>query len=133
MLTVEAVDETAFGLTQPDRVLGQRLEDRPEVEGGPADHLEDLAGRRLLLERDPQLAVPRLQLREQADVLDGDDGLVREGLHELDLRSREGLHFASAASDRADRHAIPEDGYSEERPIWRCALQHLPRPRVIVG
>src|SRR5262249_47639307 len=34
-LTVEAIDESALGFAQPDRVLGQRLEDRPEVERGP--------------------------------------------------------------------------------------------------
>jgi hypothetical protein len=35
--------------------------------------------------RRPQLAVPRLQLLEQSDVLDGDDGLVGEGLKKGDL------------------------------------------------
>jgi hypothetical protein len=50
-LTVEAEDQRAFGLAQPDRVLGQRLEDGLEIEAGTADHLEQLAGRRLLLER----------------------------------------------------------------------------------
>ena len=79
-LTVEAEDQRALGLAQPDRILGQRLEDRLEVERGPADHLEQLAGRRLLLQRHPQLAVARLQLLEQPHVLDGDDGLVGEGL-----------------------------------------------------
>ena len=52
-LAVEAQDDAALGLAQPDRVLGQRLEDRLEIERGPPDHLEQLAGRRLLLERDP--------------------------------------------------------------------------------
>ena len=89
-LTVEAEDQRTLGLAQPDRVLGQRVEDRLEVEGGPPDHLEQLAGRRLLLERDPQLAVARLQLGEQAHVLDGDDGLVGEGLQEVDLLVGEG-------------------------------------------
>ena len=37
-----------------------------------------------------EIAVARLQLLEQADVLDGDDGLVGEGLEELDLRVGEG-------------------------------------------
>ena len=77
--------ERTLGLAQPDRVLGQRLEHRLEIERGPADHLEQLAGRRLLLERHPQLAVARLQLGEEARVLDRDDGLIREGLEQLDL------------------------------------------------
>ena len=61
-IAVKAEDECALRLAQPACVLGQRLEDRLQIEGGPPDHLEELAGRRLLLERDPQLAVARLQL-----------------------------------------------------------------------
>ena len=38
-----------------------------------------------LLDRLGQLARPRLQLLEEADVLDGDDGLVGEGLEQRDL------------------------------------------------
>ena len=34
-LAVEAEDQRALGLAQPDRVLGQRLEDRLEIERGP--------------------------------------------------------------------------------------------------
>src|SRR5207247_4292327 len=82
---VEAEDERLVPLAQPDRVLGQRLEDRLEIERGPPDHLEQLAGRRLLLERDPQLAVARLQLSEEAHVLDGDDRLIGESPEEGDL------------------------------------------------
>ena len=77
-LTVEAEDERAFGRAQPDRVLGQRLEDRLEIERGAADHLEQLAGRRLPLER-------LLGLVEQAHVLDRDHRLVGEGLEQLDV------------------------------------------------
>ena len=84
-LTVEAENQPTFRRAQPDRVLGQCVEHRLQVEGGPPDHLEQLAGRRLLLERHPQLAVARLQLGEEAHVLDRDDGLVREGLEQLDL------------------------------------------------
>ena len=88
---VKTEDEGAFGLAQPDRVLGQRLEDRLEIEGGPPDHLEELAGRRLLLEGGLQLAIAGLQLGEQANVLDGDDGLIGEGLEEGDLTLGEEL------------------------------------------
>ena len=104
-LTVEAEDQRAFGLAQPDRVLGQRLENRLEIEGGAPDHLEQLAGRRLLLERHPQLAVAFLQLLEQADVLDGDDGLVGEGLEHLVWWSANGPGSLRWTTDRADRAA----------------------------
>src|SRR5437773_7240622 len=88
-LTVEAEDQGAFGGAEPDGVLGQRLEDWLKIGRGAADHLEELAGRRLLLEGDPQLAVARLQLLEQPHVLDRDDGLVGERAEQADLRLRE--------------------------------------------
>src|SRR5262245_32913473 len=46
----------------------------------PADRLEHLAGRGLLLQRLPEAGVAVVQLREQAGVLDRDDGLVGERL-----------------------------------------------------
>ena len=45
--------------------------------------------RRLLLERLGQLAVPSLEFLEQSHVLDGDHGLVGEGLEQGDLPVRE--------------------------------------------
>jgi hypothetical protein len=55
--------------------VGRRVRDRPQ----------DLTGRCLLLQRDPQFTVPCLQLSEQPHVLDGDDRLVRECLEQLGL------------------------------------------------
>ena len=51
--------------------------------------LEHLARRGLVLERFCELARPRLLRLEQPRVLDGDDGLVGEGLQQLDLDLRE--------------------------------------------
>ena len=107
----------AFGLAQPDRILGQRVEDRLEVEGGPPDHLEQLAGRRLLLEGDAQLAVACAQLGEQPHVLDGDDGLVGEGLEQRNLPVGEGQGLGAAELDHADGSAIPQQGNTQQRPV----------------
>ncbi len=59
--------------------------------GDSTDHAQDLARRRLLLERLGQVAVARLQLVEQAHVLDRDHRLVGERRHQLDLLVRERL------------------------------------------
>ncbi len=83
-----AVDEPLVRAAEPHRALDEARQHRLEVEGRAADDLEDLAGRRLLLERLGEVVVARLELREEADVLDGDDGLVGEGLEQLDLAAR---------------------------------------------
>src|SRR5262249_56093212 len=82
---IETIDERTFRLAQPDRVLGQGLENRLQIEGRASDHLEQLAGGRLLLERDAEFAVTGLQLREQPHVLDGNDRLIGEGLEKGNL------------------------------------------------
>ena len=60
------------------REHGRELERR-------ADRLADLAQRRELADRARQRRRPLLQLLEQPGVLDGDHGLVGEGLQQLDL------------------------------------------------
>ena len=57
---------------------------RLEIERG-ADGASHLAQRRELLDRAGEIGGPGLQLLEQPHVLDRDDGLIREGLDQLDL------------------------------------------------
>ena len=70
---------------------GDRVETGWRSVGELADDPQDLARRGLLLERLGQLVVPVLELREQPHVLDGDDRLIGEGLHQLDLSRRKAL------------------------------------------
>ena len=115
-LTVEAPDERAFGLAEPDRVLCQGLEDGLEIERRAPDDLEQLAGGRLLLERDPQLAVARLQLREQADVLDRNDGLIGKRLEERHVAVGECAGFAVADDENPEDLALAPEGYHHHAP-----------------
>src|SRR6516164_1007415 len=68
-----------LGLTKPGCRLDQSIKHSLQVEGGAADDLEDIGGRRLLLERYRQVARALAQLAEQPRVFDGNDGLVGEG------------------------------------------------------
>ena len=67
-----------------------RFEHGLEVKDRTADHLQHLGRGGLLLQRFGELALARLHLLEQPRVLDGDDGLVGEGLEQLDLLVGEG-------------------------------------------
>ena len=51
--------------------------------------LKNFTRRRLLLQRFGDFTIALLQFFEQPDVLDGDHGLVGEGLEVADLRLRE--------------------------------------------
>src|SRR5215467_9575112 len=105
--SVEAPDDAVLRPAESDRVLDQRFENRLEVERGAANDLEQIAGRRLLLQGLTELLITRLQLLEQAHVLDGDDRLIGEGLEERDLVVAERSNFEAADPDSGDRVACP--------------------------
>src|SRR5262249_19931582 len=71
-----------IGFAQARGRLDERLQHRLEIERRAADDPEHVGGRSLLLQRFAQFV-------EQASVLDRDDGLRGEILHQLDLLFRE--------------------------------------------
>ena len=71
--------------------LDDRIEDRRYVGRRLADHAQNVGGGGLIVEGFGQLLRAGLLGLEQARVLDGDHGLVGEGLHQLDLALGKGL------------------------------------------
>jgi hypothetical protein len=84
-VAVTAEDAGLLRPAQPGGALRHGVENRLDVGRRAADHPQDLSRRRLLFEG-------LFRLVEQAHVLDGDDGLVGEGLEHLDLLVGEGAH-----------------------------------------
>ena len=74
----QAVHRGRPAVDDPVRPLRNRLEHRLHIVGRTGDHLQDVGGRGLPLQR-------LLRLVEQPHVLDGDHRLVGEGLQQLDL------------------------------------------------
>ena len=65
-----------------------------------------------------ELAVARLDLVEQARVLDGDRGLVGEGRDKLDLALRERNRLLAREREGADGFAISHERHAEHRPYF---------------
>ena len=86
-----------------------------KVERG-ADRLADLGERPLLLHRARKLGRTLLQLLEEAGVLDGDDGLVREGLQQRDLLIAERLDLVPVHRHDADRSPMSEERHVDHGP-----------------
>ena len=86
--------------------------------------LPDLAERLQLSHRPRQLAGPRLQLREQADILDRDHRLVGEGLEQLDPFVRETTDFATGHSDRAN-HAVFANHRHQNRTVHAAGAMRV--------
>ncbi len=70
-----------FRIAKPRCRFGKRIQDGLQIESRTANDLEHFGGGGLLLQRFAQLV-------EQPRVLDGDDGLRGEVLHQLDLLFR---------------------------------------------
>src|SRR5262249_32959425 len=81
-----------------------------------ADHLENLGGRRLLLQGYAELATACLHLVEQAHILNGDDCLVGEGLEQCDLRLGELACLGPLYDDRPDGEGLPQHGNGNHAP-----------------
>ena len=103
---VVLVDQSAGGPGELHRAAHDRVQDGREIEGR-ADRPADGAQGLQLLHRSRQISGPGLQFLEQPDVLDRDDGLVGEGLDEVDLLVGEGSHHPAPDRDDPDRRALP--------------------------
>src|SRR5262245_46915346 len=76
-----------------------------------------------MIERLREVAVARLQLLEQPHVLDGDDGLVGEGLKQGDLLVRERIDLGAAELDSTDRFPFTQEGNGQRRAMTELASE----------
>jgi hypothetical protein len=77
------------------------VEHRLQIERRPADYLQYIGSRSLLLQRFPQFV-------QQPRVLDGDDGLGGEVGQQIDMLPLERADFRSANYDGANRLALSD-------------------------
>src|SRR5262249_46207064 len=92
---------------------GNRVEHRLHVSRRARNDPEDLRGRCLLLQGVDQFTVSRLQLLEQADVLDGDHGLVRKRPEKRDLGVGERPWEAPCTPDHTNGGALGGHRYRQ--------------------
>ena len=112
-LALNRVHLTAIGSTKPGGILNEGLQHRLQIKRRPADHLQDFTGGGLLVEGFREIAIARLQLREQPHILDRDHGLVGEGFDEFDLLVGEWLDYAPAHQDETDRTPVAQQRYAQ--------------------
>ena len=126
-LSVEPHDYAEGRIAQTSGAPGNGIEDRLHVRGRARDDPEDLAGGGLLLEGFGEVAVPGLELLEQADVLDGNDSLVGERLHEIDLLIGERLDFTPYHYEDSKEGTLPEhrDTQHASKAAYLLSLRQL--------
>ena len=100
-------DRAAVRARELDGAADDRGEDGVEIERG-ADGAPDVAERGELIDGARELVRARLQLGQQARVLDRDHRLIGEGLEERDLVVGEPAGLAAGQPDRPDRLVVTE-------------------------
>src|SRR5882757_4123729 len=100
------------------------LESRFDVGWGRRDHLENIAASGLIRQRFSEFAGLGLNLIEQPRILDGDDGLVGEGLHQGQLfRRKLKTRFRVSEDDRSDADAVPKQRHEGDGAKLSRALR----------
>src|SRR6516165_11524429 len=105
VIALTEIQGTESGFAELCRIRQHGLKDRPQLAEGRADNAQHLRCCGLLLQRLPKLV-------EQPRVLDGDDGLIGEGLEQRDLSLSEELRLGAAQRDRSNC-----DTFSHQRDI----------------
>ena len=95
--------------------INHTLQNRLQIELRPADDIEHLRSRSLLFQRLGQVGRALAQFTEQPRVLDGDDGLRGEILHQRDLLVGEGANLLAIDANNAHKLIILEQRYEDKR------------------
>ena len=112
-VAIPAQDEGHLGVAQMRGGLDQRVEHGLQVESRAADGFQHVADGGLLLQRFRKLAGALLHFGEQADVADGDHGLVGERFQKADLLVAEWMHLHATKQDRADAFSLPQERHAD--------------------
>ena len=135
---VVACEKSVTGLAEAGGGSDDGVKDGLQIGRRARDHPQNFGRGRLLLERLGHLgmglgerAVLLLQFREQPHVLDGNDGLVGEGLHEGDLRVGEEAGLLARQGNGADAAALPQHRSAQLRPILTGLVEQSDAGRVL--
>ena len=147
-LAVVTEQRAEFGITDADCVLQHCPEHRLQLPGRARDDAQHLGGRRLLLQRLAKIVRALAQLVKQTAILDGDDGLGRKVLHQLDLLVGERSNLRTAKVECPNRHTFAQQRHTEYRavsqplgegaPFWKLLrlglqVEHMDRPALENG
>jgi len=117
LLTLGKPQHAKLCFANPRRIRQYRLENRLQLALRHRDYLQDVRGRRLLLQRLAEIVRALAKLVKQPRVLDRDRRLVCEGLEQRDLLIRNRINFGTSKLNRSDRHPLAQKRNTKRRPV----------------
>src|SRR5215471_6854489 len=124
-VTLDESQQHVIDPTNPRRALDYSIEHRLHVRGRAADNTEHLGRCRLMLQCLAQFPVAFLQFLEQANVLDGNYGLVGESLEKCDLLLGEGADFRAANQNCPNRNSVAHQRHDQYGSITFLVRESL--------
>ena len=112
-IAFDKIQDCEFGPAYRDCLVEDRLEHRLQFAGRTGDDLQNLRGRRLLLQGFGEIVGARLHLVEQPHVLNRDHRLVGKGGDQLDLPFRKWPHGGPLQIDHTDRCSFAQHRNTE--------------------
>jgi hypothetical protein len=112
-----AMDQRIARSTEQRRILSDGIEHGPQVRRRRCDNPQHVGRRRLPLQCLTDLMIAPLQLLEESGVLDGDDRLIREHLHEGDLLLSEWTDLVASHGDRTDANPVTQEWHPHRRAV----------------
>src|SRR6516225_2412928 len=131
-VSLTKIQGAELDLADANRVRQHSLENRLQLAGRGTDDLQHFGRCRLLLEGFLEIARPGLHLVEQARVLDGDHGLVGEGLGQRDLLFGKRKNLGATENKRPDNFLLTHQGHSENRSVAHPS-RHLASDRELAS
>src|SRR5262249_50242359 len=126
-LAIEAPNGGSVGSTEPNRAFGDSFKYRLKIECRAANDLEHLRCGGLLLQGFGKIACALAKLVEQPRILNGDDGLGSEILHQLDLFVGERPHLLAKNAKNSKQLVVFEQGYGDNRACIRIFGENIVR------
>ena len=104
------IDTAEIGAADSDRICQHRHEHRLQLARRRTDDTQHLRCCGLLLQGLPQFI-------EQPRILNGDDGLIGEGLEKRNLLIRKRFNFGTSNLDCSNRHSLAQQWNTSHRPM----------------
>jgi len=128
---VLARDTRHFRIAEPSCGLGQLVKRALKIKGCATYNLKHVGSGGLLVERLAQVCRSLAELGQQPRIFDGDDGLIGEVLHQLDLFVGEQLDSDSPNRDDANDRVFPHHRYGEDGPMHLLIVAMIVSPPIL--
>src|SRR5262249_40788658 len=126
LIALDPSQSAPVSAEQPDAAAHYRVEHRLDISLRLTNDTQNVTGGGLLVQSGGKVTVARLQLLEQANVLNGDHRLIGESIQQRDLSLGKWAHIGTQNGETTQRLAFAEQ-WNLRTAVDRVEFQQLKR------